>query len=76
MAENLNLDISKIKLKIDELENQGKTAMILIVDNEIKGIIAVADTLKKETAEAIEILKIIKLRYGCSREIMRKQRKR
>ena len=57
LAENLNLDISKIKLKIDELENQGKTAMILIVDNEIKGIIAVADTLKKETAEAIEILK-------------------
>ncbi|MBI5306544.1 copper-translocating P-type ATPase [Candidatus Wolfebacteria bacterium] len=57
LAENLKLDISKIRSKIDELKNQGKTAMILIVDNEIKGIIAMADTLKKETAEAIKNLK-------------------
>lgn len=57
LTENLKLDVSKIKSKIDGLENQGKTAMILIVDNKIKGIIAVADILKKETAKAIEILK-------------------
>jgi len=41
---------------IEDLGNQGKTAMILAVDNKIVGIIAVADTLKEETKTAIQNL--------------------
>lgn len=56
MTEN-KIDTKKIEGKLVELENQGKTAMILAIDKEITGIIAVADTLKKNSKQAIEMLK-------------------
>jgi len=40
-----------------ELEEQGKTVMLVSVDGEIKGLIAVADTLKDYSKEAIATLK-------------------
>jgi len=40
-----------------ELEEQGKTVMLISVDGEVKGTIAVADTLKEGAKEAIEELK-------------------
>ncbi|MCX6760356.1 MAG: copper-translocating P-type ATPase, partial [Candidatus Nealsonbacteria bacterium] len=45
-----------IEDEIIKLENQGKTAMILAYRNKIIGIIAVADTLKDHSKEAIEML--------------------
>ena len=39
-----------------ELEDQGKTAMLLGQGKEVLGIIAVADTLKEYSKEAVEIL--------------------
>lgn len=42
--------------KIKTLEEEGKTVMILAINKEIKGIIAVADTLKENSKQAIEIL--------------------
>jgi Cu+-exporting ATPase len=38
------------------LENQGKTSMIVSVDNKIAGILAVADTLKEHSAAAVRAL--------------------
>jgi Cu+-exporting ATPase len=55
MADN-NLPPAVIEEKMISLEEQGKTAMILAFDNEILGIIAVADTLKDYSKEAVEIL--------------------
>jgi len=55
MEEN-NIGISLIKEITSELENQGKTAMLIAQDNEILGIIAVADTLKEDAQEAIQTL--------------------
>ena len=40
-----------------ELEEQGKTVMLVSVEGEVKGVIAVADTLKDYSKEAIENLK-------------------
>lgn len=40
-----------------ELEEEGKTVMLVSVDGEVKGAIAVADTLKEYSKEAIENLK-------------------
>jgi Cu+-exporting ATPase len=40
-----------------ELEEQGKTVMLISVDGKVKGAIAVADTLKEGAKEAIEELK-------------------
>ena len=50
------MDTSVVEDKMAELENQGKTAMILAFNNEIVGIIAVADTLKEFSKEAVEML--------------------
>ena len=53
----LGLDAGKLEPKIQELESEGKTVMILVQDNQISGLIAVADILKPETKKAIEKLK-------------------
>lgn len=50
------LNSAPIEEKMQELENHGKTAMILAVDNKIIGLIAVADTLKEYSKEAVDIL--------------------
>jgi len=52
MSEN-QISFLPLEEKIVELENQGKTAMILSMDKKIIGVIAVADTLKEFSKEAI-----------------------
>ncbi|MEK7104850.1 MAG: heavy metal translocating P-type ATPase [Patescibacteria group bacterium] len=42
--------------KMQKLEEEGKTTMILAVDGTIEGLIAVADTLKKNSSEAVSAL--------------------
>lgn len=51
-----------VETKIREWEDDGKTAIILSVDGEIKGLIAVADTLKEHSAEAISLLRKMGIR--------------
>jgi Cu+-exporting ATPase len=46
-----------VDAKIDGLERQGKTVMILSVDGRIVGLIGVADTLKPSAANAVSALK-------------------
>ena len=41
---------------IQALESQGKTVMVLSTDKEVLGLIAVADTVKETSKEAIEML--------------------
>jgi len=43
-------------LPIEELEGHGKTVVLISVDGKLMGLIAVADTLRKESKRAIEIL--------------------
>ena len=50
------IEPSLIEEKMVALENQGKTAMILAQDKNIIGIIAVADTLKDYSKEAVKML--------------------
>ncbi|VVB93930.1 putative copper-exporting P-type ATPase A [uncultured archaeon] len=50
------MDITPHSGRLEELEQEGKTAMLVAVDNEIAGIIAVADTLKENSAEAVREL--------------------
>ena len=47
----------QIKAKLDGLRSQGKTVMLLSQDRELKGVIAVADTIKPSSKEAISALK-------------------
>ena len=48
-----NIDVSQLESKMAALEKEGKTAMLLALDNRSAGLIAVADTLKEHSAEAV-----------------------
>ena len=56
MQEN-GIATTNIEDSITKLEDEGKTAMIMSVDKSISGIIAVADTIKENSKEAISNLK-------------------
>lgn len=53
----VGLEIDKINRKMSRIEEEGKTVMILASEEEILGVIGVADTVKETSKEAIEKLK-------------------
>ncbi|MCX6793285.1 MAG: heavy metal translocating P-type ATPase [Candidatus Falkowbacteria bacterium] len=57
ISETLNHSIDNINEQLIKLEAQGKTAMLLANQEEVVGIIAVADTIKTTSKEAITKLK-------------------
>jgi Cu+-exporting ATPase len=58
LMQKFDIDFEKevIEKVMDKLESEGKTVMILAVNNEIAGLIAVADTVKESSAAAISLL--------------------
>lgn len=56
IADKVGLPIERINRKMNRLEEQGKTVMILATKKEVLGLIAVADTVKETSKEAIEKL--------------------
>ena len=56
LMEQKQVDISGIVKHVEQLEEEGKTAMLVAIDGKAAGIIAVADTVKDHSAEAIESL--------------------
>jgi Cu+-exporting ATPase len=48
--------LGQYEVKIAELSKQGKTVIIVAVDGTIQGIVALADTLKKDSREAVTAL--------------------
>jgi P-type Cu+ transporter len=56
------VDSSPLAADIERLQAEGKTAMAVAIDGEAAGVIAVADTLKPTSAEAIASLKAIGIR--------------
>jgi len=59
LMEEENMDVKSLEERLSQLEEEGKTAMIVAVDGNIEGIIAVADRIKDSSKEAIE--KLIKM---------------
>ncbi|EJQ36509.1 heavy metal translocating P-type ATPase [Bacillus toyonensis] len=52
-----NIDIEEVSKSMEELEREGKTAMLIAIDKESAGIVAVADTVKDTSKAAIARLK-------------------
>jgi P-type Cu+ transporter len=50
------IDIEPVRADLDRLESAAKTAMLVAVDGELAGVIAVADTVKPTSAEAVQTL--------------------
>ncbi|WHZ00031.1 heavy metal translocating P-type ATPase [Peribacillus simplex] len=57
LMEKNNIDGGNILPKVENLEKQGKTAMLVAIDHQFAGVIAVADTIKNTSQKAIERLK-------------------
>ena len=57
LMEANNLEINNLEAKMTKLEESGKTVMLIAVNGQIAGLIAVADTLKNNSAEAVAKLK-------------------
>ncbi len=58
MMNDNNLPITEtIETKLTELEQDGKTAVLVSIDNSLSGIIAISDTIKEGAKEAILDLK-------------------
>ena len=56
LMDEKNIPLSSLGSEMEQLELQGKTVMILAVDRKIAGLIAVADTLKENSQQAVEQL--------------------
>ncbi len=56
LMENNSIPYEEIEEKIQALEKEGKTVMILTVNKTITGLIAVADTLKEYSKDAVKKL--------------------
>ena len=56
MVDEISLDVTQYERKLGRLEEQGKTAMILATSDKILGIVAVADTVKETSREAVASL--------------------
>lgn len=50
-------DVSSVKSDIERLSNEGKTPLLFVKDEKMIGVIAVADTIKQDSPEAIKQLK-------------------
>jgi P-type Cu+ transporter len=56
LMEREKVSLTAHRKDIERLENEGKTVMMLLVDRQLIGLIAVADTLKETAAEGIQAL--------------------
>lgn len=57
LMKKCNIDIEEVSKSMEELEREGKTAMLIAIDKEYAGIVAVADTVKDTSKVAIARLK-------------------
>ena len=51
-----NNDMDRLKAIVDQYAQEGNTPMLLAVDGQVQALIAVADTIKKDSAMAVEKL--------------------
>lgn len=51
-----NLELNGLMPRAEQLQNEAKTAMLIAIDNQVVGVIGVADTVKDESRSAIEEL--------------------
>ncbi len=62
MAKEMNWQIDNLQADIQKLQNEAKTVMLVAIDGEVHGLIAVADMLKSGSIEAIDALKAMDLK--------------
>ena len=56
LMKKYKIEVREVEKKINALENEGKTVMVLALNKKIVGLIAVTDTLKEFSREAVQKL--------------------
>lgn len=56
LMEREKVSLDDMNKKIEQLENEGKTVMMLALNGKLQGLIAVADTLKESAKEGVKSL--------------------
>ena len=64
MMEMRGLSLNGLAVEVTRLQSEAKTAMLIAVDNEVAGVVAVADTIKDGSKEAIAALHRMGLRVA------------
>ena len=64
MALEANWQIEFLKPEIETLQKQAKTVMVVAIDEQVKGLIAVADIIKEGSVEAIREIKALGLKVA------------
>lgn len=62
LLDELNLDSGKLHDSLVRLESEGKTAMLVVVDGRLAGLVAVADAIKSDSKAAIAALHAMKIK--------------
>lgn len=62
LMRDYGVDVSQLLPDVEQLESEGKTAMLVAVDKQAAGVIAVADTVKDHAAAAIRELQSMGMR--------------
>ncbi|MBU7023623.1 MAG: copper-translocating P-type ATPase [Theionarchaea archaeon] len=57
LMEDYKIDISEFQADADRLEAEGKTSMIVALGGKATGVVALADTLKEDSVQAIKALR-------------------
>ena len=50
------INLKKYENQIEKLENDGKTVVVVIYDKKVQGVIAIADTARKDSIKAVKAL--------------------
>ena len=58
LLENFKVDATHLVEQAEDLRRDGQTAMFVVIDNQLAGILGVADPIKASTPEAIAALRI------------------
>jgi len=53
MIKDMGLNLNRLGVEVDRLQSEAKTTMLIAVDGEVVGVIAVADVVKKGSIKAI-----------------------
>jgi Cu+-exporting ATPase len=64
MMNAYNYPVNGLATEVDRLQSEAKTAMLVAVDGEVRGVIAVADTLKDGSKDAIAELHAMGLKVA------------
>ena len=56
LLEDEGVDLSNLKAEAESLRQEGQTVVLVAVDGEVAGLLAVADPIKQSTPEAVQLL--------------------